>query len=89
MFIYHFVDPDLRVEIIFKKERTAQNVYILEKYDGLLELVAFAQNWGILQTRIDQNPFRPHENEFSLFSNIKMNVTNRAEKGDEKTGSFV
>ena len=44
MFIYHFVDPDLRVEIIFKKERTAQNVYILEKYDGLSELVAFAQN---------------------------------------------
>ena len=23
-------------------------------YDGLSELVAFAQNWGILQTRIDQ-----------------------------------
>ena len=25
MFVYHFVDPDLRVEIIFGKERTVQN----------------------------------------------------------------
>ena len=25
MFVYHFVDPDLRVEIIFRKERTAEN----------------------------------------------------------------
>ena len=29
-------------------------VYFLEKYDELSELVAFAQNWGILQTRMDQ-----------------------------------
>ena len=25
MFVYHFVDPDLRVEIIFRKEGTAEN----------------------------------------------------------------
>ena len=25
MFVYHFVNPDLRVEIIFRKERTAEN----------------------------------------------------------------
>ena len=25
MFVYHFVDPDLRVVIIFRKERTAEN----------------------------------------------------------------
>ena len=25
MFIYHFVDPDLRVEIFFKKDETAEN----------------------------------------------------------------
>ena len=25
MFIYHFVDPDPRVEIIFRKEGTAMN----------------------------------------------------------------
>ena len=25
MFVYHFFDPDLRVEVIFRKERTAEN----------------------------------------------------------------
>ena len=25
MFVYHFVDPDLRFEMIFRKERTAEN----------------------------------------------------------------
>ena len=25
MFVYHFVNPGLRVEIIFRKERTAEN----------------------------------------------------------------
>ena len=25
MFVYHFVDPDLRVEIIFRKEGTVEN----------------------------------------------------------------
>ena len=25
MFVYHFVDPDLRVQIIFTNERTAEN----------------------------------------------------------------
>ena len=33
----------------------AQGVYFTEKYDGLAELVAFAQNWGILQTTMDQS----------------------------------
>ena len=25
IFVYHFVDPDLKVEVIFRKERTAEN----------------------------------------------------------------
>ena len=25
MFVYYFVNPDLRVEIIFRKERTTEN----------------------------------------------------------------
>ena len=25
MFVYHFVDPDVRVEIIFRKARRAEN----------------------------------------------------------------
>ena len=25
MFVYHFVNPKLRVDIIFRKERTAEN----------------------------------------------------------------
>ena len=25
MFAYHFVDPDLKVEVIFRKEETAEN----------------------------------------------------------------
>ena len=25
MFVYHFADPELRVQIIFRKERTAEN----------------------------------------------------------------
>ena len=28
MFVYHFVDPDLRVEIFFEKEGAAENVGI-------------------------------------------------------------
>ena len=31
----------------------------------------------------------PHENEFWQFSNTKMNITNRAQKVDEKMASFV
>ena len=30
-------------------------VYFLEKYERVSELVAFAQNWGILQTRLGQS----------------------------------
>ena len=25
MFVYYFIDPDLRVEIIFRKEKTAES----------------------------------------------------------------
>ena len=25
MFVYHFVDPDLRIETIFRKEKTAES----------------------------------------------------------------
>ena len=38
------------------------------------ESVAFVLNWGILQTRMNQKG-KPHENEFWLFLNTKMNVT--------------
>ena len=31
----------------------------------------------------------PHENEFLLVSDTKMNIPNRAEKVDEEMGSFV
>ena len=55
--------------------KSPQVVYILEKYDELSKLVAFAQNWGILQTRMNQKGERPHENEFWLFLNTKINVT--------------
>ena len=116
MFVHHFVNPGLRVEIIFRKERTAENggidfeivdirhhctlvlvhelipflgspwgkniiwilsnlgVYFLEKYDGLSESVALAQNWGILQTRMNQREDQMKMN-FWPFGNIKINVT--------------
>ena len=31
MFVYYFVNPGLRVEIIFKKERTAENGALILK----------------------------------------------------------
>ena len=31
MFVYHFVNPGLRVEIIFRKERTAENGELILK----------------------------------------------------------
>ena len=44
-----------------------------------------------MQNFTDQNGSKegPHENKFWLFSNTKMNVTNTAEKVDEKMRSFV
>ena len=54
--------------------------YFLEKYDGLSDLVPYF-------TDQNENTFEKwgaHENEFWLFSNIKMNVTKSAEKVDEK-----
>ena len=49
-----------------------QGVYVLEKYDGLSESVAFAQIWGILLTKMNH---KPHENELWLFSNTKIMIT--------------
>ena len=66
-----------------------QDVYFLEKYDQLPELVAFGQK---LRYFTDQNWLKggPHENEFWVFSNTKwMLQTIRAEKVDEKMGLFV
>ena len=52
-----------------------QRVSFLEKYDELSELVAFGQK---LRYFTDQNGPKggPHENEFWVFSNSEMNVTN-------------
>ena len=45
------------------------------------------ENWGILQTKMDQRV--PHENEFWIFSNSEneyCNIRVRSEKEDEKNG---
>ena len=34
---------------------TSGCLLLKKKYDGLSELVAFAQNWGVLQARMDQS----------------------------------
>ena len=53
------------------------------------KLSAFAQNWGILQTRIDQRWDHMKMN-FEYFQMKKwMLQTIRAEKVDEKVESFV
>ena len=31
MFVYHFFDPDLRVEVIFRKEKAAENGALILK----------------------------------------------------------
>ena len=51
-------------------------------------MVAFGQRFGYFT---DQNGTNggPHENEFWLFPKSEMNITNWAEKVDEKMGSFV
>ena len=60
--------------------------YFLEKYDGLSKSVAFSQNWGILQTRIDQRGDHMKMN-FDYFQIQKwMLKTVRAEEIDEKNG---
>ena len=54
------------------------------KYDGLSESVAFAQNWGILQTRMDQRRNHMKMN-FDNFQRQKWVLqTLGAEKVDEK-----
>ena len=58
-----------------------------KKWCHLSEFVAFAQNWDILQTRMDQSE-RGHENEIWLFPNT-MSGTVRMKKVDGKIGSFV
>ena len=52
-----------------------QRVSFLEKYDELYELVAFGQK---LRYFPEQNGPKggPYENEFWVFSNSEMNVTN-------------
>ena len=54
-------------------------------YEELSKSVAFGQK---LRHFTDQNGPKggPHENEFFVFSNSEMNVTNRVEKADEKNG---
>ena len=60
-----------------------------KKFDGLSELVALVQNWGILQTRINQKGDQMKMN-FDYFQIQKwMLQTVRAEEVDEKMGSFV
>ena len=60
-----------------------------KKFDGLSESVALVQNWGILQTRINQRGDQMKVN-FDYFQTQKwMLQTVRAEEVDEKMGSFV
>ena len=54
------------------------------KCDGLSELVAFAKIEVFY--RLEWTKGVPHQNEFWLFSNIKMNVINRAQKVNEENG---
>ena len=49
------------------------------------ESVAFGQKMRYFTEQNGSNG-RPHENKFWLFSNWEVNVTNRAEKVDEKNG---
>ena len=41
MFLYYFVDPDLKVEIIFRKERTAES----EGIDFEIEDTGTSAHW--------------------------------------------
>ena len=64
-------------------------MYFLEKYGGLSKLVAFVQNWGILQTAMDQRWVQMKMN-FDYFQMQQwMLQTDRVEKVDKKMGSFV
>ena len=59
-------------------------MYFLEKYDELSKSVAFAQNWDILQTRMDQKGDHMKIN-FDFFQIQKwMLQTVRARKVDEQ-----
>ena len=56
----------------------------------LSKLVAFAKNYGLLQTRMNHMKMvPPHKNKFWLFSNTKTNVTKTVGKEDKKMRSFV
>ena len=52
MFVYHFVNPDLRVEIIFRKERTAENGRIdfeimdIDTSAHWILVLFFGSSWG-------------------------------------------
>ena len=45
MFVYHFVDPDLRVEIILRKEGTAENGCIDFEIGNIGNSARW--NWGL------------------------------------------
>ena len=63
-----------------------QCIYYLEKYDELSESVAFAQNWSIVQTRMDKRGEHIKMN-FDYFQIQKWVLqTVRAEKVDETKG---
>ena len=61
-------------------------MYFLEKYDGLSELVAFTQNWGILQTGIGERwDHMKMSLDYFQIQNWKLQRV-RAEEVDEKNG---
>ena len=59
---------------------------MIETCDGLSESVAFSQNWGILQTRMDQSVDHMKMNFDDFQIQNWMLQTVRAEKVDEKNG---
>ena len=64
-------------------------MYFLEMCDGLSKTVAFDQNWGILQIKMDQSGDHTKMN-FDFFQiQIWMSQTVRVEKVDKKMESFV
>ena len=65
------------------------DVSFKEKYDALSESVAFAQNWGILYTKMDQRGDHMKVNCDYFQIQKWMLQTVRAENDDEKIGTFV
>ena len=59
---------------------------VLEKYERLSELVAFAQNWAFVETRMDHRRENQNKNEFWLFSNTKISCYSENGKSRWKKG---